>query len=369
MCHPGYADTELAAAGGRLQAAERETEVQALTSPEIASLAAAEGISLVSYQALGESKLQGSGSKIKRRCSMRKGYGMPEKFDAIVIGSGQGGNPLVHKLADLGWTVALIERDKLGGTCINTGCSPTKTMVASAQVAHYARQAARWGVRTGAVSVDMPAVIARKNKVVEAARGGQERAVAARKSLRLVRASARFTGPHTIEAGGESLTSEKIFINTGQRPLIPAIEGLEQSGYLTNATIMELDLPYPEHLIVLGGGYVGVEFGQMFARFGSRVTIVHDGPQIVAHEDPEISAELQKILEAEGLRFVMQAETRRVQRESGQLTLTVATAQGEQAHHLRLASLSSSPPAANPTPTTWASIAPASKPIPAATSA
>jgi pyruvate/2-oxoglutarate dehydrogenase complex dihydrolipoamide dehydrogenase (E3) component len=250
-------------------------------------------------------------------------------FDAIVIGSGQGGNPLSQRLADLGWSVALVEQAQLGGTCINTGCTPTKTMVASAQVAHYARHADRWGVRTAAVSVDMPAVVARKNKIVERARAGQERSVAKREKMRLYRGHARFAGPHTVEVAGEEITSEKIFIDTGAKPTIPAIEGLDSSGYLTNASIMEL-ADVPEHLLVLGGGYVGLEFGQMFARFGSRVTIVHAAGQILTREDADIAAELQKILEAEGLRFILNAKTTRVERAGATLTLSIETPRGSQ---------------------------------------
>jgi pyruvate/2-oxoglutarate dehydrogenase complex dihydrolipoamide dehydrogenase (E3) component len=250
-------------------------------------------------------------------------------FDAIVIGSGQGGNPLSQRLADLGWQVALVESAQLGGTCINTGCTPTKTMVASAQVAHYARHADRWGVRASAVTVDMPAVVARKNTIVERMRSGQERNVATRKTMRLYRGHARFAGPHALEVAGEQLTSEKIFIDTGARPTIPSIEGLDSSGYLTNVSIMEL-AAVPEHLLVLGGGYVGLEFGQMFARFGSRVTIVHRASQILPREDSDIASELQKTLEAEGLNFLLNAITTRVERQGAVLTLCVETPQGPQ---------------------------------------
>jgi pyruvate/2-oxoglutarate dehydrogenase complex dihydrolipoamide dehydrogenase (E3) component len=251
------------------------------------------------------------------------------KFDAIVIGAGQSGGPLSYRLADHGWTVALVEEAQLGGTCVNTGCTPTKTLVASAQVAHYARAASRWGVRTSEVSVDLPAVVARKNKIVQTARQNHEKAVAARKSLRLYRGHARFRDAHTVEVNGEQITSEKIFIDTGTRPAIPSIEGLAAAGYLTNASIMELDT-LPEHLLVLGGGYVGLEFAQMFARFGSQVTILYRGQQILAREDPEIAAELQKTLEAEGLRFVMVTEGKRVERSGGVTTLTFDTPQGSQ---------------------------------------
>ncbi|MGE5321966.1 MAG: FAD-dependent oxidoreductase, partial [Actinomycetota bacterium] len=162
------------------------------------------------------------------------------KYDAIVIGSGQGGNPLSQKLADQGWNVALIEKSHLGGTCINTGCTPTKTMVHSAQVAHYARNAVRWGVRASAVSIDLPAVVARKEKIVQSFRAGQQSKVNARKSLRLYRGPARFESPRKVRVNGDSLESERIFINTGARPSIPVLQGLDSVSYLTNASIMEL---------------------------------------------------------------------------------------------------------------------------------
>jgi len=241
-------------------------------------------------------------------------------FDAIVIGSGQGGNPLSHKLADVGWRVALIEKEHLGGTCINTGCTPTKTMVASAQVAHYARHAARWGVRTGEVSVDLPSIVARKDAIVQSFRSGQQRRMDQRPTLDLHRGHARFIGPHAIQVGTEILESERIFINTGTRPEIPRIEGLDGTAYLTNASIMELR-ELPEHLLVLGGGYIGLEFGQMFRRFGSRVTIIHRGDEILTREDPDVAAELKKILEGEGIAFMLRARTSRVKHANGWITL------------------------------------------------
>ncbi len=249
------------------------------------------------------------------------------KFDAVVIGSGQGGNPLAHRLADLGRSVALIEKEHLGGTCINTGCTPTKTMVASAQVAYYARNAARWGVRTGEVSVDLPRIVARKNQIVESFRSGQERRVAARKNLRLYRGKARFVAPRQLQVGDEVVEGEQIFINTGTRPEIPRIEGLDTVNYLTNASLMELNA-LPDHLLVLGGGYIGLEFGQMFRRFGSQVTIVHRGDQILTREDAEVAGELQKILEAEGLRFLLNTHTTRVEKKDGGIALTVGGSDG-----------------------------------------
>jgi pyruvate/2-oxoglutarate dehydrogenase complex dihydrolipoamide dehydrogenase (E3) component len=242
------------------------------------------------------------------------------KYDAIVIGSGQGGNPLSHKLADHGWTVALVEKAHLGGTCINTGCTPTKTMVASAQVAHYARNASRWGVRARDVSVDLPAVVGRKDQVVQSFRSGQQRKVESRKTLRLHRGHARFLAPDRIQVGDDVLQSERIFINTGTRPEIPRIDGLDGAGYLTNASVMELR-ELPEHLLVLGAGYIGLEFGQMFRRFGSEVTVIHRGREILTREDPDVARELQAALEAEGIRFVMNARTTRVERTNGRITV------------------------------------------------
>ncbi len=249
------------------------------------------------------------------------------KYDAITIGSGQGGNPLAQRLADLGWTVALVEKAYLGGTCINTGCTPTKTMVASAQVAHYARNAARWGVEGCNVRVDLPAVIARKNKVVESFRSGQQSRVDARKTLHLHRGHARFVGPHQVKVGDEVLEGERIFIDAGARPDIPSLPGLETIDYLTNASIMELR-EVPEHLIVLGGGYIGLEFGQMFHRFGSQVTVIHNSGQILPREDADIVAELQKALETEGMRFLLNARATRVERKDGRIGLALEHTSG-----------------------------------------
>ncbi len=244
------------------------------------------------------------------------------KYDAIVIGSGQAGNPLSHKLADYGWKVALIEKAHLGGTCINTGCTPTKTMVASAQVAHYARDAARWGVRAKDVSVDLTAIVARKNRIVESFRSGQERKVSQRPNLNLFRGQAQFIGPHRLAVGDQTLEGERIFINTGTRAAIPRIEGLDAASYLTHASIMELT-ELPEHLLVLGGGYVGLEFGQMFRRFGSRVTLIHQSGQILPREDADVAGELQKILEGEGIRFLLNTSTQRVQKADGRVVLNL----------------------------------------------
>jgi pyruvate/2-oxoglutarate dehydrogenase complex dihydrolipoamide dehydrogenase (E3) component len=249
------------------------------------------------------------------------------KYDAIVIGSGQGGNPLAHRLADRGWSVALIEKEHLGGTCVNTGCTPTKTMIARAQVAHYVRNAARWGVRAGEVSVDLPAIVAQKDRVVQSFRSGQQTKVDSRKSLHLHRGQARFVRPLAVTVGDGVLESERIFINTGTRPAIPQLEGLDRVDYLTNASLMELQ-DLPEHLLALGAGYIGLEFGQMFRRFGSRVTIIHSRGQILPHEDADVAGELQKALESEGVNFVMNVRTTRVQKTNGQIVLSLESSGG-----------------------------------------
>jgi pyruvate/2-oxoglutarate dehydrogenase complex dihydrolipoamide dehydrogenase (E3) component len=249
------------------------------------------------------------------------------KYDAIIIGSGQAGNPLAYRLADLGWSVALIEKKELGGTCINVGCTPTKTMVHRAQVAHYARNSARWGVNASNVSVDLAKIVAQKDEVVLSFRGGQQRQVDKRAKLRLHLGHARFVGPHQLKVGEDLLESEKIFINTGGRPNIPTIPGLDTVSYLTNETAMQITT-LPEHLLILGGGYIGLEFGQMFRRYGSRVTVLHTGKQIVPREDPEIAAELQKALEAEGMQFLLNTRTTRVENKNTAVTLSFESSAG-----------------------------------------
>ncbi|HYL79731.1 MAG TPA: mercuric reductase [Candidatus Acidoferrum sp.] len=262
------------------------------------------------------------------------------KYDAIVIGSGQAGNPLAEDLADHGWTVALIEKAHLGGTCINTGCTPTKTMIACAQVAHYARNAARWGVRTGEVVVDLRRIVERKKEIVQRFRDGKQSGVDSRERIRLYRGPARFLEPHRIAVAEQQLEAPRIFINTGTRPGIPSIQGLESVAYLTNESLMELT-EVPEHLVVIGGGYIGLEFGQMFRRFGSRVTVVHRGDALLAREDDDVAEELQKALEAEGLQFLLNARPTRVAARSGKIEVTVEAGGGARlvtGSHLLLAS-------------------------------
>jgi pyruvate/2-oxoglutarate dehydrogenase complex dihydrolipoamide dehydrogenase (E3) component len=249
------------------------------------------------------------------------------KYDAIIIGTGQSGAPLSWAFADLGWQVAVIEKGFLGGTCINTGCTPTKTMVHRAQVAHYARDAARWGVEASGVRADLAKIVAQKNKVVHDWRDRKEKGYASRPNARLYRGHAQFVGPHSVQVGDQVLESDKIFIDTGGRPEIPPIPGLDSVPYLTNESILDLtDLP--KHLIILGAGYIGLEFGQMFARFGSEVTIVHNNAQIVAREDPEVAAELQRALESDGVRFLLSAQATRVEKKDGSIAVSVQTGTG-----------------------------------------
>lgn len=243
------------------------------------------------------------------------------KYGSIVIGSGQGGNPLAQQLAGRGETVALIESDHLGGTCINTGCTPTKTMIASAQVAYYARNGQRWGVHTGDVRVDLREILQRKNHIVESFRAGWENKVDQAGKPRLVRGRARFTGPKRVQVGAETIEAERVFIDTGASPTIPPITGLESVPYLTNVSMLQLT-QVPQHLVVLGGGYVGLEFGQMFRRFGSEVTVVQSAARILRGEDEDVTRELQNALEAEGIKFYLESRATKADQKNGRISLT-----------------------------------------------
>ncbi|MHB8689440.1 MAG: mercuric reductase [Candidatus Dormibacteraceae bacterium] len=255
-------------------------------------------------------------------------------YDAIVIGTGQGGGPLASALAKAGMRTAIVERSDVGGSCINTGCTPTKTMVASARVAYIARRAADYGVRTGPVSVDLEVVRRRKRDMVESFRSGSESGITGTAGLDLIRGEASFAGAHEVDVrtgGGavQRLSGAKIFVNTGARAVTPNIPGLDQVPALDNASIMELDT-VPEHLVVLGGGYIGLEFGQMFRRFGSAVTIVHRGHQLLAREDADVAEEVAKILREDGIAVLLQAEATAVAQENGGgVRLTVRTRDGE----------------------------------------
>jgi pyruvate/2-oxoglutarate dehydrogenase complex dihydrolipoamide dehydrogenase (E3) component len=254
-------------------------------------------------------------------------------YDAIVIGAGQAGGPLSTALAQAGWKTALIEQEHIGGTCINEGCTPTKTMVASARVAYLARRAGDYGVRTGPVSIDMTIVRQRKRAIVESFRSGSQRRIESTQGLDLLMGQARFVGPKTLEVrlnGGATrhLSAEKIFVNTGARPARPDLPGIEDVPALNSTSIMELDT-VPEHLLIVGGGYVGLEFGQMFRRFGSQVTIIQRGAHVLAREDDDVADAVAEILREDGIELLLQATPLRVLKQAnGQLQLTIQTPEG-----------------------------------------
>ncbi len=239
-----------------------------------------------------------------------------QHYDAIVIGSGQAGTPLSTALAEAGMRTALIEREHVGGTCINEGCTPTKTMVASGRVAYLARRAADYGVQTGAIGIDLRKVRERKRNIVDSFRSGNQSRIQQTANLDLIFGLASFTGPKSVEVrlkdGSQRLFSaEYVFINAGTRASRPTLDGLHSVSFLDNASIMELEA-VPEHLLILGGGYIGLEFGQLFRRFGSRVTIVQSGGQLLTREDPDVAEEIAKILRQDGLEVVLKAKTSRV---------------------------------------------------------
>src|SRR5438067_659361 len=255
-------------------------------------------------------------------------------YDAVVIGAGQGGIPLAMALAHAGRTTALIEREHVGGTCINEGCTPTKTMVASARAAYLARRGADFGVRDGQVSVDMQRVRQRKRDIVASFRGSGERRLHDN-GVDLLAGEATFTGPKSLEVrlndgGTRRLSADTIVINTGGRPSMPPIDGLASVPTLNSTTIMELD-EVPDHLLVLGGSYVGLEFGQMFRRFGSQVTIIERGPRLVSREDPDVADAIGEILREDGIDTVFEAQPVRAEKGSGrnEVRFIVRTPGGE----------------------------------------
>lgn len=225
---------------------------------------------------------------------------MATRFDAIIVGAGQAGPPLAGRLTAAGQTVALVERKLVGGTCVNTGCIPTKTLVASAHVAHAARRSADYGIATGEVTVDMAKVKARKDEISQGDRRGLESWLEGMDGCTFIRGHARFEGPHTIRVDDQVLEADQIFLNVGGRASAPPIPGLADVDYLTNVGILDLDV-VPEHLVIIGGSYIGLEFAQMYRRFGARVSVVERGPRVTAREDEDVSAAVQEILEGEGV--------------------------------------------------------------------
>jgi pyruvate/2-oxoglutarate dehydrogenase complex dihydrolipoamide dehydrogenase (E3) component len=250
-----------------------------------------------------------------------------EGFDAIIIGSGQGGNPLAEALTAAGKKTAMVERQDVGGTCINRGCTPTKTMVASARVAYLARRGGDYGVDVGPIAIDMGRVRERKRAIVSTMRQSREKRLE-NAHVELIRGEASFTGPRQIRValhgGGErQLSAAQIFIDTGTHSATPAIDGLDTVPHLDNESIMELD-HVPEHLLILGGGYIGLEFSQMFRRFGGKVTVIQAGPQLLVEEDQDVAAEVLKILRQDGIEVLLNAHTKRVAWSNDLVSLEVA---------------------------------------------
>jgi pyruvate/2-oxoglutarate dehydrogenase complex dihydrolipoamide dehydrogenase (E3) component len=222
------------------------------------------------------------------------------RYDAIVIGTGQAGPALAVRLADAGMQVAVIERGRFGGTCVNNGCTPTKTLIASAEVAHLARRAAEYGVGCGPVKVAMARVKARKDALVERSSASLEKWLTTHRNITVYRGQARFTAARTVAVAAEQLTAERVFIDVGGRPSVPDLPGVREVPFLTSESMMEVDF-VPEHLLIVGGSYVGLEFGQMYRRFGSRVSVIEMGPRLIGREDADVSDAVQEILAAEDI--------------------------------------------------------------------
>jgi pyruvate/2-oxoglutarate dehydrogenase complex dihydrolipoamide dehydrogenase (E3) component len=256
-----------------------------------------------------------------------------DQYQAIVIGSGQGGNPLCKALAQAGVRTALVEREHIGGTCVNEGCTPTKTMVASARVAYLARRAADYGVQTGNIRIDMARIRKRKRDIVDSFRNGSQASLEKTKNLDLIFGEASFTGPKALavrlkDGSQRGVHAEQIFINAGCRPAVPKVDGLGDVQYLDSTSIMELDI-VPEHLLVLGGGYVGLEFGQMFRRFGSRVSVVQSGAQLLRGEDSDVADEIAAFLRQDGLELYLNTRAEHVTKSGSQIVLTTRDKTGE----------------------------------------
>jgi pyruvate/2-oxoglutarate dehydrogenase complex dihydrolipoamide dehydrogenase (E3) component len=269
----------------------------------------------------------------------------PDQYQAVVIGSGQGGKPLSVALAAAGWRTAILEREHVGGTCVNEGCTPTKTMVASGRVAYLTRRAADYGVETGNIRIDMARVRKRKRDIVDSFRNRGQAALEKTKNLDLIFGEASFAGPKSLavrlqDGTHRTLSAETIFIDAGCRPAIPQLDGLKDVLYLNSTSIMELD-NVPEHLLVLGGGYVGLEFGQMFRRFGSCVSIVHRGDRLLRGEDSDVADEIAALFRQDGVDIFLNTTAERVTKTGSQILLTAREKTGEirtlQGSHLLVA--------------------------------
>jgi pyruvate/2-oxoglutarate dehydrogenase complex dihydrolipoamide dehydrogenase (E3) component len=254
---------------------------------------------------------------------------MATKYDAIVIGTGQAGPSLAVRLAETGVKVAIIERKRFGGTCVNNGCIPTKTLIASARTAHVARRAGDYGVTiSGSIAVDMKKVKTRKDAVVRHSSEGLEKWLRNTQNLTIIEGQALFVDAHSVRVGDEVLEADKFFINVGGRAAVPALRGIDQVRYLNNSTMMDVDF-LPEHLIVIGGSYVGLEFAQMYRRFGSEVTVVQKGPRLCQREDEDVSENIKTILEGEGIKIRLDAECIGFEKRSDKVAVQVECTSGD----------------------------------------
>jgi pyruvate/2-oxoglutarate dehydrogenase complex dihydrolipoamide dehydrogenase (E3) component len=254
---------------------------------------------------------------------------MNHRYDAIVIGAGQAGPSLAARFSGAGKSVAIIERDLFGGTCVNSGCTPTKTLIASARIAYDTRRAHSYGIElpTDSVAVNMRAVQARKKRIVGASRAGLENWIRDMQNCTVYRGHARFESARCVNIDGQELTSEQIFVNVGGRPRIPAFPGIDSVAFLTSTSLLELE-ELPVHLIIIGGSYVGLEFAQMYRRFGSDVTVIEKEPRLLSHEDAEVAAAVQSALEAEGIQIRLGAECIQLAKNAESVTANVHCSEG-----------------------------------------
>ena len=253
---------------------------------------------------------------------------MTRRFDAIVVGAGQAGPPMAGRLTEAGMTVAVIERKLFGGTCVNTGCIPTKTLIASAHAAHTARRGGDFGVSVGPVRVDMKRIKARKDEISGTSRRGVESWLKGMAGCTVIEGHARFVGPRRLAVNGEELEAERIFLNLGGRAVVPDLPGLDKVSYLTNTTMLELDV-LPRHLVIVGGSYIGLEFAQMYRRFGAEVTVLERGPRLISREDEDISAAVKSILENEGIAVRLDADDIAFAPRGSDIAVTVRKAEPE----------------------------------------
>ena len=264
---------------------------------------------------------------------------MSEHFDAIVVGAGQAGPALAARLGQEGLKTAIVERKLLGGTCVNVGCIPTKTLVASARAVHMARRGAEYGFSSGEVRVDMAAVKRRKDEVVKHSTDGLAGWIRQMKNVTLIEGHARFTGPRMLDVGGRALAADKVFLNVGGRAMVPDIPGAKDVPFFTNSSIMDVDR-VPEHLVIIGGSYIGLEFAQMYRRFGAKVTVVERSAKLLPREDDDVAAGIRDILEREGIEIRTGAECMEVKKEGDRIVVGLSCEGGKpiaEGSHLLLA--------------------------------